>query len=58
MTNVSLAAEKPPKRAVLRSKQAILTWINAAEYTAFAAVDGGGDAVSQRLNRRKGTNDN
>jgi hypothetical protein len=36
----------------------ISTWINAAEYTALAAVDGGGSAVSQRLNRRKGTNDN
>ena len=33
-------------------------WINAAEHTALAAVDGGGDAVSQRLNRRKGTNNN
>ncbi len=34
-------------------------WMNAAEYTALQAVDGGGgDAVLQRLNRRKGTNNN
>ena len=34
-------------------------WMKAAKYTAFAAVDGGGgDAVSRRLIRRKGTNNN
>ena len=54
-----LAAQKPPRLAVLRPKQAVFSMDECCINPAFSAVDsGGGDAVSQRLNRRKGTNNN
>jgi len=51
-----LAAFQPPKRLFWAQNKPFSIWINAAEHTAFEAVDGGGNAVSQRLNRRNGTN--
>lgn len=56
--NVPLAAWKPPKRAFLRPKQALFDMDECPETPPCGTVDGGGDAVSQRLNRRKGTNNN
>lgn len=57
--NVPLATQKPPKQAVLRTKQALFDMDECPETPPCGTVDGGGgDAVSQRLNRRKGTNNN
>ncbi|MCR4856864.1 MAG: hypothetical protein K5890_01520 [Bacteroidales bacterium] len=47
------------KTGFLRPKQALFDMDECPETPSCGTVDGGGDdAVSQRLNRRKGTNNN